>query len=110
MQEGSFENESSLSENQNDAKLHGDVSSSKNSQKQSMMAKLNAILNKQNWTGKKQLVKCPMDDCLKDFSSKFCLKRHFLNVHMGYKKYKCPICERQFAVKQYMQEHMNMHT
>ncbi len=53
---------------------------------------------------------CSVLGCGKKFNSRFCLKRHFLTIHMGIKRFSCKICGRNFAQKQYLQEHINIHT
>ena len=53
---------------------------------------------------------CTMAGCDKQFSSRFCLKRHFITIHCRVKKYVCEVCNRPFAQKQYLVEHMNVHT
>ena len=50
---------------------------------------------------------CPT--CHKTFSSSYSLKRHMNQIHLQWKKYQCQQCLRQFAQKQYLYEHMNIH-
>lgn len=73
------------------------------------MAKFNEIIASQEGKNNNKLV-CTMPHCGKEFSSRFCLKRHFLTIHLGLKKFKCDICGRNFAQKQYLTEHINTHT
>ena len=48
--------------------------------------------------------------CRKFFASAFSMKRHIKQVHLVHKEQKCEICGKRFAHKQYLQEHMNIHT
>ena len=48
--------------------------------------------------------------CGKYFASAFSLKRHIKQVHLLHKEHKCEICDKRFAHKQYLKEHMNIHT
>jgi hypothetical protein len=43
------------------------------------------------------------------FSSKFGMQRHLV-THSETKKYQCPICERKFALQNYLKDHLNIHT
>ena len=47
--------------------------------------------------------------CDKVFSTVYSQRRHMQQVHLGEKKFQCNICERRFAQKLYMVEHMSIH-
>jgi len=75
---------------------------------QHIMAQFNEMIrNQKNKTGK---LLCTINGCNKEFSSNFCLKRHYLTIHLGFKRFKCELCDRRFAQKQYLTEHINTHT
>ena len=51
--------------------------------------------NSKNKNSKKLF--CTIDGCNKEFSSRFCLKRHFMTIHCKQKKFRCKECGRCFA-------------
>jgi uncharacterized Zn-finger protein len=76
-------------------------------QEKESMDEYNRILEEQE--NSKRPV-CTMPGCGKEFSSRFCLKRHYMTIHMKFKKFECNVCSRTFAQKQYLVEHLNIHT
>lgn len=48
--------------------------------------------------------------CNKYFSSPSVLKRHHKVVHLGLKEFQCHVCSAQLSTKQYLQEHLRIHT
>ena len=54
---------------------------------------------------------CPVPDCKKKLKSKFSLQRHNTLLHKkGLRKHQCDICKKTFALRQYLREHMVVHT
>lgn len=68
------------------------------------------MIETQQKSGNKNSYVCTMANCGKTFSSRFCLKRHLITLHMGFKRFVCNVCGRNFAQKQYLTEHINTHT
>mmetsp|Transcript_63919 Transcript_63919/g.73314 ORF Transcript_63919/g.73314 Transcript_63919/m.73314 type:complete len:305 (-) Transcript_63919:242-1156(-) len=54
-------------------------------------------------------VPCQHPGCGKMFKSRYTLRRHML-THQEVKKHKCTFCDKRFALKQYLKEHLNIHT
>jgi len=48
--------------------------------------------------------------CNRYFSSPSVLKRHHKVVHLGLKEFQCHVCSAQLSTKQYLQEHLRIHT
>lgn len=53
---------------------------------------------------------CMYSACGKGYSTKFNLKRHIETSHLKIKKYRCHECDKQFASKQNLNEHMHIHS
>ena len=53
---------------------------------------------------------CPFETCLKEYKSKFNLKRHVQYNHLGNKPFVCVTCEKKFVSKQNLKEHQFIHT
>ena len=53
---------------------------------------------------------CMYSACGKGYSTKFNLKRHVETSHLKIKKYRCHDCDKQFASKQNLSEHMHIHS
>jgi uncharacterized Zn-finger protein len=53
---------------------------------------------------------CMYSACGKGYSTKFNLKRHIETSHLKIKKYRCHDCDKQFASKQNLNEHMHIHS
>ena len=60
--------------------------------------------------GENKKFTCTLDECDKIFSSKYCLKRHIISLHLGCKRHRCDICGKYFTQRQYLEEHTNTHT
>ena len=52
---------------------------------------------------------CDYGTCTCKYRTKYSLKRHYLS-HMGVKQHQCPYCTKRFALTQYLQEHIYIHT
>jgi uncharacterized Zn-finger protein len=52
---------------------------------------------------------CPQEGCIRKFTTKFSMQRHFRS-HVGIKLHTCLFCPKQFTIKQYLIEHMLIHT
>ena len=52
---------------------------------------------------------CIYAECNRAFKTRFSMKRHML-IHSQIKEYKCPYCEKEFALIQYLKEHIYTHT
>ncbi|OMJ71315.1 hypothetical protein SteCoe_30516 [Stentor coeruleus] len=52
---------------------------------------------------------CPSSDCGREYKCKFNLKRHFESSHLGLKHFICEMCNKSFASKQILKEHMHRH-
>ena len=53
---------------------------------------------------------CIYDDCDKEFTTKFNLKRHVEIVHLNFKRYECSKCGSLFTSKKNLKEHDFLHT
>ena len=53
--------------------------------------------------------KCSIDNCNKNYSNPFNLKRHIESFHHGIKKFFCEICNKGLSSKQNLREHLNIH-
>ena len=53
---------------------------------------------------------CRFPGCGKTVSSLFSLRRHHTLVHTKTRKYRCPTCHKEFALKQYLDEHSVTHS
>lgn len=53
---------------------------------------------------------CPYKSCLKEYRSKFNLKRHVEFYHLGQKPYICSACNKSFVSKQNLIEHQYIHS
>lgn len=53
---------------------------------------------------------CPVEDCTKQYKSRFNLRRHVEFNHLGRKPFKCSTCERSFVSKQNLIEHQFIHS
>lgn len=53
---------------------------------------------------------CPMNDCGKEYQSKFNLKKHFKVSHLKGKCFECLTCNKSFVSKQNLQEHSYIHS
>lgn len=76
--------------------------------KRKIQAEFQEMLKGQDLKSKQ--IKCLKNNCNRTFSSLYCLKRHFINVHKAVKRFKCLICGRGFSQRQYMMEHIYTHT
>ena len=76
--------------------------------KRKIQSEFQAMLKGQSRKSKR--IKCLYQNCNRTFSSLYCLKRHFINVHKSVKRFKCIICGRGFSQRQYMMEHIYTHT
>ena len=76
--------------------------------KRKIQSEFQAMLKGQSLKSKR--IKCLYNNCNRTFSSLYCLKRHFINVHKSVKRFKCIICGRGFSQRQYMMEHIYTHT
>merc|ERR1719427_1079162 len=56
----------------------------------------------------RKTIPCP--SCPITFTLKVNLRRHIQRVHEGLKPHSCDICEKKFASKNEVKEHMTMHT
>ena len=45
----------------------------------------------------KKEFRCLQDNCNRTFSSLYCLKRHFINIHKEVRRFQCNICDRTFS-------------
>lgn len=52
---------------------------------------------------------CSQPGCNKEYSTKFALKRHLI-THSGKRQFACKLCDRKFALEQYLKEHEYIHT
>ncbi|XP_060520870.1 zinc finger protein 91-like [Cylas formicarius] len=50
------------------------------------------------------------DTCGKEFTTKYRLERHISSIHEGIRPHMCPFCDRSFAGKDTMQQHVRIHT
>jgi hypothetical protein len=57
----------------------------------------------------KKRVACIHQGCDMTFSSKFGMERHQV-THRATKDYSCHYCHREFALPQYLKDHLNLHT
>ena len=53
---------------------------------------------------------CPYNNCIKEYKSKFNLKRHVQYKHLACKPFNCTTCKRSFFSKQNLFEHHFIHT
>lgn len=53
---------------------------------------------------------CMYSACGKGYSTKFNLKRHIETSHLKIKKYRCQECDKLFASKQNLNEHLHIHS
>jgi C2H2-type zinc finger/Zinc finger, C2H2 type len=53
---------------------------------------------------------CPFTQCVKEYKSKFNLKRHIMYNHLGKKPFNCSVCKKSFVSKQNLIEHQFIHT
>lgn len=53
--------------------------------------------------------KCVKPSCNKTYTTKFSLRRHVAS-HRAVQQYQCKVCDRRFALRQYLKEHSNIHT
>ena len=66
-------------------------------------------MNSQSKKCNKKRVPCVFQGCTMTFSSKFGMERHQV-THQVTKGYTCQYCKRQFALPQYLKDHINLHT
>ena len=57
----------------------------------------------------KRPYECKYHDCDKKFTTRFSLRRH-ISTHAPAKQYICVICNKKFALGQYLKEHTYIHT
>ncbi len=53
--------------------------------------------------------KCDILKCDKCFKTKYSLKRH-MKIHKIKKEWECKLCQKQFALQQYLIEHEFIHS
>lgn len=53
---------------------------------------------------------CPMEDCTKEYISKFNLKKHIELSHLGKISFACNLCNKTFVSKQNLREHSFIHS
>jgi predicted HD phosphohydrolase len=66
-------------------------------QEQQLRNILSKMIESPENKGNKDSYICTMTNCGKLFSSRFCLKRHLITLHMGFKRFVCNVCGRNFA-------------
>lgn len=59
---------------------------------------------------KLKLYCCPSVECLKEYKSKFNLRKHFQMCHLGKTFHECRICKKHFASQQILREHIYRHS
>lgn len=52
---------------------------------------------------------CPVENCPKEYQTKFNLKRHVEMGHIGKQLFKCKVCFKSLSSKQVLNEHMFIH-
>lgn len=52
---------------------------------------------------------CPIGDCMKEYLTKFNLKKHIEIAHIGKKLFVCEVCCKSLSSKQVLKEHMHIH-
>jgi len=65
-------------------------------------------LHTTNSVEERKTINCP--SCTTSFTCKSNLRRHIKSVHQGIKPHSCEVCEKKFASKNEVKEHMSMHT
>lgn len=70
----------------------------------------NMLRSKTNKQLKGKAFICTINNCGNKFSNQYTLKRHFVTIHCGVKKFMCNYCNRKFAQKQNLDEHIFTHT
>lgn len=52
---------------------------------------------------------CPVEDCDREYKSKFNLKKHIQTWHLNAISFNCKVCNKKFVSKQNLREHNFIH-